>query len=67
MTGRNIDRLWLADRMSRRDAFKVGWRPGARGRPQRLRSRQRLRHLRDVSATEAKIEPKIDGDLVYFN
>jgi spermidine/putrescine transport system substrate-binding protein len=66
MTSRNIDRLWLADRMSRRDAFKVG---GGLALAAGLSACGvgNGSDSGDVSATEEKIEPKIDGDLVYFN
>jgi spermidine/putrescine transport system substrate-binding protein len=66
MTGRNIDRLWLADRMSRRDAFKVG---GGLALAAGLSACGVGNGAGTVSesATETNIEPKIDGDLVYFN
>lgn len=66
MTGRNIDRLWLADRMSRRDAFKVG---GVLALGAGLSACGVGNGAGTVaeSATETKIEPKIDGDLAYFN
>ena len=66
MTGRNIDRLWLADRMSRRDALKVG---GGLALAASLSACGvgNGSATSSKSATEATIEPKIDGDLVYFN
>ena len=66
MTGRNIDRLWLADRMSRRDALKVG---GGMALAASLSACGvgNGSATSSKSATEATIEPKIDGDLVYFN
>jgi spermidine/putrescine transport system substrate-binding protein len=66
MTGRNIDRLWVANRMTRRDAFKVGGGFAVAAGLSACGVGNGA-GTSSESATEVKIEPKIDGDLVYFN
>jgi spermidine/putrescine transport system substrate-binding protein len=66
MTARNTDRLWLPDRMSRRDAFKVGGGLAIAAGLSACGVGNGSGTV-DEAATERAIEPKIDGDLVYFN
>ncbi len=66
MTARNTDRLWLPDRMSRRDAFKVGGGLALAAGLSACGVGNGSGTV-DEAATERAIEPKIDGDLVYFN
>ena len=66
MTGRNIDRLWVANRLTRRDAFKVGGGFAVAAGLSACGVGNGA-GTSSESATEVKIEPKIDGDLVYFN
>ena len=66
MTGRNTDRLWLPERMSRRDAFKVGGGLAIAAGLSACGVGNGGGTV-DEAATERAIEPKIDGDLVYFN
>ncbi len=64
MTRKNADRLWLPERMTRRDALKVS---GGLALAAGLSACGVGNGAGTTGDTARKIEPKVDGDLVYFN
>ncbi len=64
MSGKNADRLWLPERLTRRDALKVS---GGLALAAGLSACGVGNGAGTTGDTARKIEPKVDGDLVYFN